>query len=112
MAKQTKAQGEVVERVMHEYAHHELKTSAGDAVTDRRQAIAIALSEAGESNRVPPAQNKRRLRATKERERASATGRARAEGEPTKAALYAEARKRGVPGRSTMSKAALAKALA
>jgi len=35
-----------MERVMHEYKEDELKTSAGNKVTDRKQAIAIGLSEA------------------------------------------------------------------
>ena len=111
MAKESAAQQETVERVMHEYAHGELKTSAGDKVKDRRQAVAIALSEAGESNRVRPAENKRRLTRTKKRERTGDTGRARAEGELTRAELYAEARKRDIAGRSGMSKAELARAL-
>lgn len=111
MAKGSDAQQETVERVMHEYKHGELKTSAGDRVKDHRQAVAIALSEAGESDRVAPAENRRRLAATKRRERAGGTGRARAEGDPTKAELYAEAKKRNVAGRSRMSKAELERAL-
>lgn len=110
MAKQSKKQAEIVERVMHEYAHGELATNAG-RVKDRKQAIAIALSEAGESNRASSAENRERLRKTAARERQGATGRARREGEPTKAALYAEAKRKQVPGRSKMSKAELAKAV-
>ena len=111
MAKQSGEQQDVVERVLHEYKHDELKTSAGDKVKSRRQAVAIALSEAGESNAQTPAENRKRLKATKARERRGDTGRKRAEGEPTKAQLYARARKQKVPGRSTMSKAELANAL-
>lgn len=110
MAKQSMKQGEIVERVMHEYAHGELKTNGGK-VKDRKQAIAIALSEAGESNRVSPAENRKRLRKTAARERQGATARTRTEGEPTKAALYAEAKKKDVAGRSKMSKAELARAV-
>lgn len=109
--KETAAQGKVVERVMHEFAHGELKTGAGAKVKSRRQAVAIALSEAGESNRVDPATNRKRLATTRKRERAGDTARARTE-QRTKADLYAEAKKREVPGRSTMSKAELARALA
>lgn len=109
MAKQSKAQGETVERVLHEYKQGTLKTSAGETVDDRRQAVAIALSEAGESNRQTPAQNRKRLRDTKRRESAGATADQR--GGPTKAALYEQARKRDIPGRSAMSKAELRKAL-
>ncbi len=34
-----------VEQVMHEYKTGSLKSSSGDKVTNRKQAIAIALSE-------------------------------------------------------------------
>lgn len=34
-----------VEKVMHEYKVGKLKSSSGDKVTSRQQAIAIALSE-------------------------------------------------------------------
>jgi hypothetical protein len=34
-----------VEKVMHEYKTGTLKSSSGDKVTSRKQAIAIALSE-------------------------------------------------------------------
>lgn len=34
-----------VEKVMHEYKAGSLKSSSGDKVTNRKQAIAIALSE-------------------------------------------------------------------
>ena len=38
-----------VEKVMHEYKHGELKSGGRKRVTNRKQAIAIALSEARES---------------------------------------------------------------
>lgn len=108
MAKQSKQQGAIVERVMHEYAHGELETNAG-VVKDRKQAIAIALSEAGGSNRVPPKTNRKRLRRTENRERQGRP--AQDTGGPTKATLYAEAKRKKVAGRSKMSKAALMKAV-
>lgn len=40
-----------VKKVMHEFKTGELKTSAGKVVTDRKQAIAIAMSEAGISDK-------------------------------------------------------------
>ena len=40
-AKQRKMQ-----KVMHEYKHGQLKSSSGKKVVDRKQAIAIAISEA------------------------------------------------------------------
>jgi hypothetical protein len=103
MAKQSKAQKETVERVMHEFKKGELETGAGRKVKSRKQAIAIALSEAGSSNQQSPAENKKRLKQTKKRE--AKAGRSRAE-------LYEEAKKRDVPGRSRMTKDELARALA
>ena len=38
-----------IHKVMKEYASGELKSSSGDKVTSRKQAIAIAMSEAGVS---------------------------------------------------------------
>ena len=109
MAKETKAQQKTVERVMDEFKHGELKTSAGDKVTDRKQAIAIGLSEAGASNQQTPAQNRKRLAKTKARERAGQT--AEQQAGPTKAELYEKAKKQDIPGRSKMNKAELAKAV-
>ena len=48
MKKPTKAQ-QKVEKVMHEYKAGGLKSSSGAKVTSRKQAIAIALSEAGKA---------------------------------------------------------------
>lgn len=36
-----------IQKVMHEYKVGALKSSSGDKVTSRKQAIAIAMSEAG-----------------------------------------------------------------
>ncbi len=40
-----------VEKVMHEYKTGTLKSSSGDKVTNRKQAIAIALSEQRQARR-------------------------------------------------------------
>ena len=109
MAKQSPAQTATVERVMHEFKHGEL-ASAGGPVKDPKQAIAIALHEAGSSNREDPATNRRNLARTKRNERAGRTGRDAAAG-TSKAALYEQAKSKGVPGRSRMSKAELADAV-
>ncbi|WP_419809414.1 DUF6496 domain-containing protein [Sphingomonas sp.] len=111
MAKTSGKQGATVERVMHEYKHGELKTSAGEKVKNRRQAVAIALSEAGESDRVSPTENRTRAGRTQARERQGDTGEDRAKRAGTRAELYEEAKRKGIAGRSTMSKAALAKAV-
>lgn len=112
MANESGAQRETIERVMHEYKEGELTTGAGEKVKSRRQAIAIGLSEAGASNQQSPAENRKRLKETKARERKGRTARRADEGRgPTRADLYEQARKQDVPGRSTMSKAELARAL-
>lgn len=49
MAKYGKKAGEKVERAMHEMKEGKLKTGTGKKVTDRKQAIAIGLSEAREA---------------------------------------------------------------
>jgi hypothetical protein len=123
---QTPAQRETVERVMHEFKHGELKTARGKrTVRNPKQAIAIALHEAGASNQESPAENKRNLRRTKKKERSGETSRDEAEGrsrrnrsatggnasEKTRAELYEEAKKRDIPGRSKMNKTQLEKAL-
>jgi hypothetical protein len=124
MPKETKAQKETVERVMHEYKHGELQRGRGGKVTNPKQAIAIALHEAGASKYESSQKNQENLRKTKSRERRAATGQARAErrkpagdrarggsGDKTKAELYQEAKHRNVSGRSKMSKEQLARAL-
>lgn len=108
---QSPAQQEVVGRVMHEFKHGELKRGRGGKVRNPKQAIAIALSEAGASNQQSFKENRRRLRQTKRKEAAGRTARARTEGGPTRQELYEQARKRGVRGRSRMSKEQLARAL-
>ena len=112
MAKETPAQQRTVERVMHEFKHGELDSGpegkAGKVRTPR-QAIAIALSEAGVSDRRPPAQNKRNRATAKAKEAKGETAQQTKEGrsapDRNRADLYAEARKRDIPGRSRMSKA-------
>ena len=134
---QTPAQQETVERVMHEFKHGELKTARGTRkVKNRKQAIAIALHEAGASKNESPAENQRNLRHTKQKERRGETYRDEAEGKKgrsksaarrttprrasasrarngdrTKAELYAEAKRRNISGRSKMDKAQLQRAL-
>jgi hypothetical protein len=98
MAKESKEQQAVVGRVMREFKQGKLKSSSGDKVKNPKQAIAIGLSEAGASDRAAPERNERNLARTRR------AGGSRAE-------LYAEARRRGVAGRSKMSKAELEQAL-
>jgi hypothetical protein len=124
MAKQTQAQKETVERVMHEYKHGELKRGRGGKVKNPKQAIAIALHEAGASKNEPAKKNRANLKKTKAKERRGATGQAAAERKKssrqnargaaagkTRAELYEQARQRDIPGRSKMSKDDLERAL-
>ena len=79
MPKETKGQKETVDRVMHEYKHHELKSGSGKMVKNPKQAIAIALHEAGASNEQSPAENRKALAKTKAKERKGETARDRKE---------------------------------
>ena len=124
--KQSKPQKETVERVMHEFKEGDLRIRGGRKVTNPKQAIAIALHEAGASNQESPAKNRENLRKTKSKERkaASASGKkpksasprerlgaTRASRAKTRAELYAEAKRRDIPGRARMSKGELERAL-
>lgn len=121
MPKQSEPQKETVGRVMHEFKHGELESSTGKTVKNRKQAVAIALSEAGASNQESPKTNRKNLRRTKSKERHGRTAQAQKEGKAaqdrtlhggeTKAELYEEAKKQDVAGRSKMSKAELARAV-
>ena len=112
---QTSGQKATISRVMHEFKHGELRTTGGigPKVTDPKQAIAIALHEAGSSNQESPAANRKNLTRTKGKERRGETAQAEAETGPgaTRAGLYIQAQRRGIPGRSKMSRAELAEAL-
>lgn len=123
MARQSKAQRETVGRVMHEFKHGELRMGGkGPKVKNPKQAIAIALREAGASRQESPKANRRNLARTKAKERRGETARAASQGRgrrsgssrsgETKAALYERAKTRNIPGRSRMSKAELERALA
>ncbi|HET8637230.1 MAG TPA: DUF6496 domain-containing protein [Acidobacteriaceae bacterium] len=120
MAKQNRAQKRTVGRVMHEYKHGELERGRGGKVKNPRQAIAIALSEAGASNQQSPSENQRRYSRTKAKERRGQTAQQQKEGrsrrgrtsrQRTRAELYREAQKKRIPGRSRMNKAQLERAL-
>jgi hypothetical protein len=130
MAKQSRPQKKTVGRVMHEWKHGELESSRGGKVKSRRQAVAIALSEAGASNQQSPRQNRRQRSRTETKERRGQTAMQRKEGRsaikrvgarrgrgsrgssgPTKAQLYRQAMRQKIPGRSRMNKAQLQRAL-
>lgn len=113
----------------------------GPKVKNRKQAIAIALRESGSTNQESRQKNAENLRKTKAKERKGETAEAEKEGKKTqdqtmrratarrgaaaktargrggakaeksKSDLYAEARRRNIPGRSRMSKEELSRAL-
>ena len=104
---QSKAQKETLGRVMHEFKHGELETGSGRKVKNPKQAIAIGLREAGASKYESKKKNRENLLRTKARERRGATENdrsERADDGQTRAELYAEAKRRDIPGRSRMSK--------
>ncbi len=120
--RQSKELKETIERVMHAFKHGELRIrGSGPKVKNPKQAIAIALHEAGASNQESPKKNRENLKRTKAKERRGKTAQARAEhkqsahhgrgGDKTRVDLYEEAKRRQIPGRSKMSKAELERAL-
>lgn len=108
MARETGRQKKKIEEVLHEFKESELKQKSGRKVTDHKQAVAIALSEAGVSRQqksVGTSAKGQRKSDTKWRGKQANTSKTRAE-------LYREATRRGLAGRSRMAKQELAKALA
>ena len=83
MAKESMAQRKTTGRVMHEFAHGELKSGRGGKggkVKSRRQAIAIALKEAGASKYESKGENKRNLAKSKRKEATGKTSQQEREG--------------------------------
>src|SRR5439155_20510706 len=88
---QTPSQRKTVKRVMHEYKHGELKTARGARkVKNPKQAIAIALSEAGASKYDTPKERSHNLRRTKAKEKRGETYQAATEGRARAARTLAE----------------------
>ena len=83
MAKPTARQRRIEGRVLHEFKHGELKSGkAGKAgkVKSRKQAIAIALNEAGASKYKSPAKNRSSLAKTERKEARGQTAEQEREG--------------------------------
>ena len=109
MASKTPRQKRITGRVMHEFKHGELRSGRGGKVKSRRQAIAIALEEAGASKYESGARNRRNLRRTERKEAAGLTGQQEREGksrvgayrqrESTRAMSGKDARKTTASGR-------------
>jgi len=89
---QSPGQKRTIERVMHEFKHGELKTARGARkVKNPKQAIAIALHEAGASNQESDQTNARNLRLTKSKERRRETYQDEIEGHRSTQITYARA---------------------
>ncbi|HEY3677660.1 MAG TPA: DUF6496 domain-containing protein [Bradyrhizobium sp.] len=83
MAAPSSRQKRITGRVMHEFKHGELKSGRGGKggkVKSRRQAIAIALEEAGESKYESGRRNRRNLRRTESKEARGRTAQQEREG--------------------------------
>jgi hypothetical protein len=79
--RESEPQKETIERVMHEFKHGELRSGTSEQkVKNRKQAVAIALSEAGASNQQTSKENQERLRHTKAKEGRGETAKDKAEG--------------------------------
>src|ERR1700751_3282201 len=106
---QSPAQKETIERVMHEFKHGELKTARGKRkVKNAKQAVAIALNEAGASKYESPKENARNLRRTKAKEQRGETGQDAAEGRGRR--KTASAKRRSTTKRSSTTKTKIAAA--
>ena len=83
MPQTTPSQRKTTGRVMHEFAHGELKSGPGGKggkVKSRKQAIAIALHESGTSKYENKVENKRALAKSKREEARGGTAQQEAEG--------------------------------
>jgi hypothetical protein len=102
MANTSSRQKRTIGRVMHEYAHGELKSGeAGKAgkVKSRKQAIAIALDEAGASRTKRPTENRKAEARTERKEARGETYQQEKEGKSHRGA--SGRRKNSANGRKT-----------
>ena len=103
MATESSRQKRVTGRVMHEFKHGELKSGhggKGGKVKNRRQAIAIALQEAGASRSESGARNRRNLRKTEHKEAQGRTGQQEREGKSHVGAYRKRESTRAMAGRN------------
>lgn len=100
MVKESSRQKRITGRVMHEFKHGELKSGRAGKVKNRRQAIAIALKEAGVSRYDSGARNRRNLRTTERKEAQGRTGQQEREGKSHVGAYRKRERTRAMAGRN------------
>jgi hypothetical protein len=106
MPKASPRQRKTMGRVMHEFKHGELKRSPGGKggkVKSRRQAIAIALHEAGASKYESKEENKRDFARTKRKERRGETAQQEREGKSHVGALGRRESSRAMGGENATS---------
>jgi hypothetical protein len=100
---ETARQKRITGRVMHEFKHGELKSGRGGKggkVKSRRQAIAIALNEAGDSKYESERGNRRNQRRTARKEAAGRTGQQAREGNSHLGAAGQRESSRGMGGKN------------
>ena len=103
MASTSPRQRRIAGRVMHEFKHGELKNGPGGRggkVKNRRQAIAIALEEAGSSKYESERRNRRNLHRTERKEAAGRTARQEREGKSHVGAAGKRESTRAIGGRN------------
>jgi len=108
MPKESMAQRKTAGRVMHEWKHGELKSGPGGKggkVKSRKQAIAIALKEAGESKYESPKKNKRNLAKSKRKEATGQTYQQEREGKAKVGARGRRESTRAVGGKNAKTAA-------
>ena len=102
-------QKRVTGRVMHEFKHGELKrgrSGKGGKVKSRRQAIAIALREAGASKYDSPRRNRRNLKRTERQEAKGQTAQQEREGRSHVGAYGKRESTRAMAGRNARKQTA------
>jgi hypothetical protein len=100
---ETERQRRIAGRVMHEFKHGELKSGRsgkGGKVKNRRQAIAIALEEAGGSRYESERKNNRNLKRTKAKEARGETAQQEHEGKSRIGARSRRESSRSMGGRN------------
>jgi hypothetical protein len=106
MAKYSKGAGKKVEKVMHEMKKGELKSGSGKKVTNPKQAIAIALSEAREEGEKVPKKASSKKAAAKKSSGKKASTKKAATTSSKKSATKKAATKRSTTKKATTKKSA------
>ena len=107
MAKATERQRRTEGRVMHEFKHGELKSGPdgkGGKVKSRKQAIAIALSEAGDSKFKSASENRSARKKTAKKEARGQTAQQETEGRSRVGARGKRKSTRAMGGKNAMQK--------